>query len=846
MPEQLAENIIPYKTIIFSLVSYAMHPKLDTLIEKLTPNEKPSVRFLIKVEIKRLSKPCPYVLDFRSYFGDCEPVDHQNVRHYLDEISKTLFAESLEKNNGLFSMNIFNELNAHAKQRHIETLAQEKALKELKQGQQVKISDVVKRFSLINSNLCQDPPIDVESRCGIFTYDPLGMSRKGKDEIGIPAAILDLNHNYCVIKTAYKALELSDDTDKEELASVFLWIYDHSASLELSEEIILQYSIEDSKEPKSRKYSHYRLKLNKASESKMINRLAELLSKKVQVSKTLQENQIQPLFDSVFAKGHEQFVLSQLYEQVILCQKSPSGLIPASILQTEYNEALINFFTQDEKIYPLSNILTHRYIKECLAKQDNFSCYAYVLRYDIEDANKEQFAIIWQQQLKENDVKQVLTEIFFTGNYRFIQINVRLIDAVSDAYNPSAIPDHINPLMSLLNKPIGEQIQQYLARNNYLVQISDITDINQILNLDSDSIELKEEHLPLKPPLKYRLPAKYKKSKLEKLRVKVNDFRAEDRFEYTMTIRVTKCERIACNITGITRNISSKGLLIKLAEPLSYKAGDKIYLTMELPYRKRIVSIAKQLYQIVGGSDECNLRLLIAETDTRHAASYMIREFIYQNMENLKVSGLAANQTYGLESAMRNIYAKNHIAIPFFVHQDKRQWFISSVAMNKHINIPTLKAKNIDSIDMLQALIEQEKFRNYCMSLLNKVDKNNPIESFYLIILPRNTQDKEKQMFWFNDLNQLHQQHHLFEVVEKIRLLGKPTILRIQLLKPNRIMDKYYRDELEYLSHLDANKAGEVANHLDSLLGIGEIFDHSKQVLALIDDLVNAVWTEDF
>lgn len=58
MPEQLSNELVPSKTIILSLASYAMHPKLDTLIEKFTPTEKPSTRFLIKVEIKRLSKPC--------------------------------------------------------------------------------------------------------------------------------------------------------------------------------------------------------------------------------------------------------------------------------------------------------------------------------------------------------------------------------------------------------------------------------------------------------------------------------------------------------------------------------------------------------------------------------------------------------------------------------------------------------------------------------------------------------------------------------------------------------------------------------------------------------------------
>ena len=833
MSEQLNEDLIPFRTIILSLISYAMHPKLDTLIEKLTPNEIAATRFLIKVEIKRLARPCPYVLDFRSYFDDCEKVHHNNICHYLDEISKTLFLDSVEKNNGLFSMSLFNEINTHAKQRHIEKVKQENALKALKAGQGPVPSDPLKTFTLINDNFCQDPIIDLESKCRIFTYDPLGMSRKGKEEIGLPAILVDLNLGNCVLKADYQAID-------EACEDVFLWFYDHSEHLGIEKEIVLQYHLEDFKHSKGKKHTQYRLKLNKSSESKMINQLSELLTKKVQCYSQLQSNQIQPLIDSILAKSHEQFFMAKSPDIAMLCTQHQTVWYPSCGLHTKSNEDLWQFFSCDSVDNLLPNLFTYTELQAALSAKKDFDQYAYILKhqYHENEQPKAQFIILWQSQLTSKKAQELLKKYILNGNYRHIRLKLTTINAQQDAYNPSALPSHINPVLALLNRPINMQVNKVLTCSNYFAQLSDVTDINEVLAL-KQALKVPSISLPttqaIKCPVRYQLPIIKAAVAMEQVEVKVNDFRSEDRFDYALTLRLTRHGKTACKIAGVTNNISTKGLSIALDEPLACKAGVEVRLSMDIPYRNRVVTIANQVYQLVGCSDHKNLRLLIGQTERRHAASYMLREFIYQNMDNLKPSGLDKKETYGLEQALRNVYAKNHFSVPFFIHQDKRQWFISSVAMNQQTQINSLNVDSHNDKEMLVKLIEQEKFRNYCMSVINKVDKKTPIKSFYLIVLPRNLQDKQKQMFWFNDLAQLQNSGHLVDVIEKIRLLGKPTILRIQVLKPARVMDKYFRDELQYLAQIASRKADDVLNTIEGVCGLGEISDQTEHVLALID-----------
>jgi len=834
MSGKLNEKLIPFKSIIYSLVSYAMHPKLDTLIEKLTPDEMPSTRFLIKVEIKRLSKPCPYVLDFRSYFEECEPVQHQNICHYLDEISKTLFLESVEQNNGLFSLNIFNEINDHAKQRHLEAQQQQ-----LNENVHSKIDiPPVKTFNLINNNICYDAALNIFSCCKIFTYDPLGMSRKGKLEIGTSATILDLNAQNCVLKAPLDSL--NNDTQM-----IYLWFYDHDKQLDFYDDIVLQYNIADRKELQLDNTTHYRLKLSKVSDSNMLKLFSDLLVKISRVAKELLKNQIQPLSDSVFAKSHEQFLSNTRQDIAFLCAPYQSGWRPTCGLQTARNQHLWDFFSIRKNTNPLTRLFCCNNVQRALELKENFSQYAYILRhsYQIKVANKllekEQFIIIWQEQLEQNEAAvKLVKEFVLNGNYRYIKLQLIQVDALADAYNPSAVPSHVSPAMALLNRQIPEQASKVLKASKSFAVLSDVTEINQVLALDSiarskEKLYATDSAIICAPD--YELPELQRKSPMEVVRVEKSDFRVEDRFAVELNIKVTRCGKIACNVEGKTQNISIQGLSILLSQKLNYKAGDNIVLSLEIPYKNKLVTLPKQDYQIIGGNDDNSLRLLINTTQSRHAASWMLRDYIYQNMDILDPSGFNKQQTYGLEFALRNVYAKNNPSVPFFIQQDKRQWFINSVATNKTNAISTLATKEQSAEQVLVNLIEQEKFRHYCLSVINKINEKNPSETFYLLTLPRNSQSEEQQAFWFNDIQQLQKAGQLTEVVEKINRLGKPSVLRVTLTKPQRIMDKYFYEELNYLGQLSARHAQDLSSTIEQVVGIGEISDHTQQLLAMIN-----------
>ncbi len=833
MSRQLSEDLAQFRTIILSLISYTNHPKLDLLIEKLTPDLYDSKRFLIKMEIKRLSKPCSLVMDFRTYFDNCEPVQHQNICHYLDTISKTLFLTSVEKNSGLFSIHLYNELSEKAKERHRKIVS---AQRKAKAHSKIAI-DQVQQLSLVNDNFFDEPQITGKSKCRLFSYDPLGLSQKGKLEVGVEVNPLDINANGCVIKAPLKAIA---DTNK----AVFIWFYDHDKALNFQQEIVLNCSVEDHKQTQSARSSHYLLKVNQASENRMRIALSDLLAKRVELTNKSQSKQIQPLIASINAKCHEQFLLSNTLDIPMLCSKYQTGWRPSISLQTPSNLDLWQFFSDDNSYDPLDRLFCNRALQAAIKNGQEFDDYAYVLKhqYPADEQTKQQFIIIWQSQL-ENDsaANSFLTKHILNGNYRYLRLRMITINAQQDAHVPSALPDYISPAMALLNRPHNNKIATLLKASTQLAILTDITELNDVLALP-DALAVKEVQpaikARLKCPEKFVLAELPSPSTMEVVSINHNDLRTEDRFEYELALTLTQNGKQSINIKGNSKNISTRGMLIELVSPVRVKPGANLQLKVEIPYRGQLLTMPNQAYQLLSIQDERFLRLVINGPEAKHAACQALRELIYRHMDKLPHCGFEQGSIFGLQKAMRNIYANNHLSVPFFIHQDKRQWHISSVAMNQHTQRKHFHDEEVCTKYLLLKMVEQEKFRNYCLSLLNKVEENTPVQVFYILTIPRKSPDSEQLTFWFSDMKQLQKNGKLNGVLDKIRSIKKPSILRVQLSKPNKIVDKYFRDELNYLEQISSDSAQELTNAMTLMTGIGEITDHTSQVFHLFDHYI--------
>ncbi|MEQ3652676.1 MAG: PilZ domain-containing protein, partial [Glaciecola sp.] len=90
----MSNELSEYRALINKLAPMLEQAAFKRLFEDVTKDLSNEKRFLIKMEIQRLAKPCLRVLDLRSKVPQpCEFVTYKGITHYLDAKSSKLFEE---------------------------------------------------------------------------------------------------------------------------------------------------------------------------------------------------------------------------------------------------------------------------------------------------------------------------------------------------------------------------------------------------------------------------------------------------------------------------------------------------------------------------------------------------------------------------------------------------------------------------------------------------------------------------------------------------------------------------------------------------------------------------------
>lgn len=100
-----------YKSQIRELVQLRNEADFNDLMDKILFGENNSDKFLIKMELNRLSKPCQRVLDLRDKITDpCELFEQENIKHYLTKPSIKVLQDNI-KLYGLYTVGVFEAVH---------------------------------------------------------------------------------------------------------------------------------------------------------------------------------------------------------------------------------------------------------------------------------------------------------------------------------------------------------------------------------------------------------------------------------------------------------------------------------------------------------------------------------------------------------------------------------------------------------------------------------------------------------------------------------------------------------------------------------------------------------------
>ena len=88
----MEKELQQYADIIEQLKSSIGAPEFNQILMQLTQNLPSEKRFLIKMELKRLAKPCVRSIDLRGQVdGECKLFEYRGRKHYLDDVAIDVF-----------------------------------------------------------------------------------------------------------------------------------------------------------------------------------------------------------------------------------------------------------------------------------------------------------------------------------------------------------------------------------------------------------------------------------------------------------------------------------------------------------------------------------------------------------------------------------------------------------------------------------------------------------------------------------------------------------------------------------------------------------------------------------
>jgi hypothetical protein len=502
-------------------------------------------------------------------------------------------------------------------------------------------------------------------------------------------------------------------------------------------------------------------------------------------------------------------------------------------MKTSGNDELWNFFSDDEKKFHLPVLLGNKDIQKALNERSTVDKYAFLLKSSLKGTFN--YSLIWYDDLIHNrSVKTVFNNYFKNSLFRVVKISSSFINSTEDAYVPSALPSHVHPKMAVLNRAIPKAALDMIIDCDHMITVSDITSLYETI-YQPVSGEITE--LANLLPQRFQLSAVDDLSETEIVTAENDDSRGEDRFVLHFKMAITRSNNVVTNMVGKTQNVSVQGLLVNLEKETKFKAGEEIEIELTVPFKEQERTLTKQKYVVLGYDSHGAIRLLINAIESKHLACRAIRKYIYQHIDSIDACGKRGSRIYGLQKAMRNIYAHNHFSIPFYLKATKHQQYINAASFSGNSALKHLVYKNENSEEIILNLLSNKKFRDSCLSIIAALAyKDLAARAFYILVLPKDKDDSEEYSFWYRDLSVLKKASELQEYTNKVSSHGKPAILKVELKRSDKVQNMYYRDEITYLKTLDKDLAHDLEVQLYNTIGIGEVTDLTDIAIKMISN----------
>jgi len=625
-------DLLPYRQVIEGLAPLVNKPVFNAEFERQTKSISTDLRFLVKMEVKRLAKPCIRSIDLRTIVkDDCRLFQQHGIEHYLN-VNGILAFEKLVKRYGEYTFGVYEGVLDEAnkeKDQYLVIHNKGTALSELVlPGEKY----IIPCQELLNYPTRSQERLNYVVAVEVFFAD----------NSSAHASTLDISINGLRIK--FK------DPDTVQKIKVFEPIHvvfrgltkQHGLHRESIEYKVLRISGQTDKA---------NIHLYRANDKN--NAFETFVNDLIRLNKHRYKVNLDNVEMAMASKVYEQSFANTTPTLPVFVRRDKNDFYHAQYASTNsHNKPIVDYWTDERGNNLIGFLVNPSRIHQLL---NNGSAYPQLTVYCFNHVKDE---IVYFYSASEQELEKYPDLLSTFLSYGACKVSWRVYQLTSsdvrpsDAFTPTSIPNGINKKIDRLNRVISPRLQAKLNAISNMISVTDITS-------ESSQICYQNRHL-YKHKIKLLKAFGHARNKLpvlvQSFRHKQQELRQQTRYILRTPI-ILKSSTLY--IKGVTEDISVSGLKIELDEPFTQRMNSKVDISFiklqeitsnfelkDLKYRVVHINVDKQVLHLQALADD---EMSIAEN--------FFSQLITNNSDKL-IQLYIEEPVAGLGKALRSLHSK--------------------------------------------------------------------------------------------------------------------------------------------------------------------------------------------
>lgn len=776
-----------YNGLIEQLIPVYDSEDFNEVFQLLTQDETGPARLQMKLELNRIMAPCQKIIDLRGKVnGECRPYDLHGLTHWLDDVAINTYHRRITIYGGKYRTGLYDALTNT--RNNFRVLHQQEKL---------------------NPPITQQPERDTQFDAALIRFGHYLIREENRLQIATQVNLsLSLGQSVHGVTS-----DLSYSGAKFKVPSAFKY--------NLGQTIIARFPVlaeehNDARLDKGTEYRILGIDSNKDNDSfKWLRLIAlgnniaikEAIDRSQKTTNNRTRNNHEDKIIQARTKGYEHCFLKHTTSMPLFF----SGTELKYSLLTEHNHGIWKDW-HDERNQPVINHLLSKSRMAILGKSGLKQCSTLIYSFQHEHNQKTFFYSAALPEMTQEQ-RQLFWQVGASRkSWRVTRLTVYPLS-----------PDDLERLQDVAEGMV-EQFQQ-------------LTHIGVLQDLTNTQAQ-NDYRLTAKPKLPAKALMAFRHQRNPVCQAKAIFFdpkpqRSEARFIYQTPI-VLHHPKMG-TVAGVSVDLSSRGLHLALAEPLQTKKDDKV--TVKFTYFQKLDKnspLGNMPYRIVRVSPDCrSIQLTTGNGEDALKGEHFLRRLIKHNEAKLQLSQEAL-PTGELLLAMHQMLLTRLNCVPYFA--EKRNHKVTLKAIGSNFPLPTLpKLFNQLAGGNHFSLypVFKSRVNRMLAETMRPVEIHQPfIHELYLWVQRQgdNIQHIESKLLdEFDDVEQR------IGFIKKARQHGEFIAIRITAVPVLNPMTALIRKELGELARLTMHRARTLEMEFSSLMGCGELFDITDEVLVRLE-----------